>query len=346
MRNCLKRCTIAISGEFGPGRSNENIKRWIKNNGGTLASGITEDVTHVVCSEMHYKRKTGIVQKAQVSKKIKIVSFDWLEDTLRRRSPRREGPYLWKNLLVTNDKSKNRATKSETAKTVKKTVREKAASFAKGCDDSIDSLLADIFLLSANGTGTGGPENYHLYQDETGLVYDVTLLRTDDERKINERYHLKLFESHFFPSCYATAAKYYRNSISTAIVLAPVASTFETAFEKFQSFFRGKTGKAWEDRFSEDQTSATRTKVSDPEGRFLQGLIQEIETSCQPFLYVAPSNDSARSIIQNAPIVNGQYMSESEIPLAVYGNTEKQAMERVWDKESLRILLDEKQPRS
>lgn len=41
------------------------------------------------------------MQKAKFLGTVRIVSFDWLEDSLvsRSRRPKPEGPYLWKNLL-------------------------------------------------------------------------------------------------------------------------------------------------------------------------------------------------------------------------------------------------------
>lgn len=55
-----------------------------------------------------------IVKQARQIKKLKIVSYDWLEDSLLAKSPKREDDYLWKTV------GKTRARK----KTAKKTKRD------------------------------------------------------------------------------------------------------------------------------------------------------------------------------------------------------------------------------
>lgn len=56
----LKRFTIAISGYFGEQRSFEQMRRWIHANGGTVASDISSDVTHLVCSKEHFKNNVAM----------------------------------------------------------------------------------------------------------------------------------------------------------------------------------------------------------------------------------------------------------------------------------------------
>lgn len=62
MKNPLKKFTIALTGEFGPGRSHEKMKDWIEANGGTLARQINNDVTHLVCSLKDWKKRPKIGQ--------------------------------------------------------------------------------------------------------------------------------------------------------------------------------------------------------------------------------------------------------------------------------------------
>lgn len=59
MKSILKNHSIAVTGEFGTARSHENIKRWIELNGGEWASSVKPGVTHLICSEAHWKRKVG-----------------------------------------------------------------------------------------------------------------------------------------------------------------------------------------------------------------------------------------------------------------------------------------------
>ena len=56
----LKRFTIAISGYFGEQRSAEQMRQWIHANGGTVASDISTEVTHLVCSKEHFKEDVAM----------------------------------------------------------------------------------------------------------------------------------------------------------------------------------------------------------------------------------------------------------------------------------------------
>lgn len=50
---------IAISGDFGEGKSAENFKRWIASGGGKFVSTLTEETTHLICTESDWKKKTS-----------------------------------------------------------------------------------------------------------------------------------------------------------------------------------------------------------------------------------------------------------------------------------------------
>lgn len=54
------------------------------------------------------------VKQARKIKKLKIVSFDWLEDSLMNQSPKREGKYLMKGRI--KEAAKAKAKKSMTRK--------------------------------------------------------------------------------------------------------------------------------------------------------------------------------------------------------------------------------------
>jgi len=62
MKNPFKKFTIALTGEFGPGRSHEKMKDWIEANGGTFGRQINNDVTHLVCSLKDWKKRPKIGQ--------------------------------------------------------------------------------------------------------------------------------------------------------------------------------------------------------------------------------------------------------------------------------------------
>lgn len=49
--------TIAATGDFGPRRSHETLKRWIEKNGGQWATKICPEVTHLICTKEDYRNK-------------------------------------------------------------------------------------------------------------------------------------------------------------------------------------------------------------------------------------------------------------------------------------------------
>ncbi len=140
MKHPLKRFTIAVTGNFGETRTHDKMKQWIEANGGTFAPKISVEVTHLVCSKEHFKKSVTIgmvvtgsqeihahdcalaVQQARKLKDLKIVSFDWLEDSLMKGSPKQEGPYLMNRQVKVAAK----------VKAEKKAVRKE--NIQKGCE--------------------------------------------------------------------------------------------------------------------------------------------------------------------------------------------------------------------
>lgn len=59
------------------------------------------------------------VKEALRIKKLKIVTFDWFEDSLMQQSPKREGPYLLKSVAKKTQKEKARKKRK-----VKRAVKE------------------------------------------------------------------------------------------------------------------------------------------------------------------------------------------------------------------------------
>lgn len=139
MKHPFKPFTIAVTGDFGETRTHDKMKQWIEANGGTFAPKISVEVTHLVCSKEHYKKSvtTGryasmllkanthnyalLVQQARKINGLKIVTFDWLEDSLMKGCRKKDGPYLLSRQFKIAVK----------AKVKKKTVRKE--NIQKGC---------------------------------------------------------------------------------------------------------------------------------------------------------------------------------------------------------------------
>ncbi|KAF2838230.1 hypothetical protein M501DRAFT_1017252 [Patellaria atrata CBS 101060] len=145
MKNPLAKHVIAISGEFGSGASHDNMRRWIDAHGGKTTSTINNSTTHLICSKDHWKHQVAVVKSARNFSSIKIVSYDWLEDSLRGQTHKREAPYLWTKLEKT-DKSLREARDNRERKEMKKEVRD----FEAGCQSAMEDI----------GSGTSGKSSW------------------------------------------------------------------------------------------------------------------------------------------------------------------------------------------
>lgn len=88
---------------------------------------------------------------------------------------------------------------------------------------------------------------------------------------------LQLYESHAAPKYYACYAKCSSpGQAPTSEMLAPVGSSWETAWDAFQGFFRLKTGKMWEERFVRVKGGAEAFTYTPPREGQPRGLIAEI----------------------------------------------------------------------
>jgi hypothetical protein len=97
-RGALNKCSIAIIGKH-PEHPLEDIRRWVVRAEGKLSNKINEDTTHLVVDEKNWKEQSRTVRAALNLRAqgcdIKIITFEWLEDSLRTATRKKEGQYLW-----------------------------------------------------------------------------------------------------------------------------------------------------------------------------------------------------------------------------------------------------------
>lgn len=56
----LKKCAIALTGDFGKARPHVKIRHWTEFQGGTVVTKVDVNVTHLVCSQEHYKKNVAM----------------------------------------------------------------------------------------------------------------------------------------------------------------------------------------------------------------------------------------------------------------------------------------------
>ncbi|KAJ9266924.1 hypothetical protein DTO195F2_859 [Paecilomyces variotii] len=254
MGKSFQKVNACCAGNFG--ENSEKIPQWLRANGGTYSKDMNSDITHLITTESAFKRNVEPVQAAKRMKHVKIVSYDWLEDSLmsKTRRPKREGPYLWEKLL--GRKTKKKATKADKKG---KSTKRRNGSAAKSLEKTRKGSRAVIDDMARAG--------YHLCADkETGVTYCATLVRPTSVTGRNEKYQLKhhhlivpierayakqlqLYESNAEPHVYATYVKYSRIGKSGTELVAPRGSSFDLAMTAYKKFFKIKTGKSWDERF-------------------------------------------------------------------------------------------------
>ncbi|KAB8265178.1 hypothetical protein BDV32DRAFT_144477 [Aspergillus pseudonomiae] len=239
------------------GDSGKKIPQWVQANGGRYSRKVTQDVTHLVTTKDAYMNNIPAVKEARRHGTVKIVSYEWLEDSLlsRNRTPKREKAYLIENIL----KEARRAAKEKARKTPKQqggSIKKPIGIVnAKGGPSGVSRRKKSVLTTSER----------HVYTDmTTRQPYKATLVRQTITKR-NEKFQLTIYESNGEPCTYETECRYSRVGKASSQILAPTGSSLDTALTAFERFFEEYTGKSWALR--EDGTRPQPKR--DDEGNFL-----------------------------------------------------------------------------
>ncbi|KAI2953765.1 hypothetical protein CBS147323_10058 [Aspergillus niger] len=237
--------------------NSDKIPQWIRANGGQYSKDISKEITHLITTKEAFKDNAEAVRKAKQLRTIKIVSYDWLEDSLlsKNRRPKRETEYLLVNIL----KSENKKRGKERDKIRKK---EKEKPRRKG-----NLKNQDPFGRKRKGVKAGtAVSRYHIYTDQDARVtYNATLVRSMQGKNYKERYVVRVYESNKEPHVYATHLEYSRIGKQQSQLLTPLKADHDSAVKAFKEIFKDKTGKEWEERLNGVLPSGKR----DADGKLL-----------------------------------------------------------------------------
>jgi hypothetical protein len=140
-------------------------------------------------------------------------------------------------------------------------------------------------------------ENHHLYRDVTNFTYDIKLFRIEITTNTNDRYILRIYESHTTPNTYAVHLRYFSSgkkaptpfvvsmglASTEGTTIVPIGSTFADAHKVFQQKFQELSGVAWQDRL--DPQKAGKIRPSD------DGAVEE-----RYFKYYGPQEGEPKGI--------------------------------------------------
>ncbi|CAG8943637.1 unnamed protein product [Penicillium salamii] len=271
MGRTFQKIHCAMVGRFEEGIK-EKIPQWIRANGGQFSRDINPMVTHLIATEEAYKDNVSLVKDAKQSGKVKIVSYDWLEDSLQAagRRPKRESPYLLQDLTKPT-KGPIEAKKLDSNRVTKKNKGMVAVAISNSSVESLhanamsagdpfvaptgkkkgNQLLCEYFVrrqLMAN-TRCNVVAVRRAFHDKDGTVYSVTMFRASKPpSKSREKYQLTVFETNTEPHSYSTYTKFSRTGKSTVEILTKAKANLESAVARFEDFFKEQTGKEWKDR--------------------------------------------------------------------------------------------------
>ncbi|KAI8634966.1 hypothetical protein F5Y19DRAFT_132158 [Xylariaceae sp. FL1651] len=243
----FKDCVVAIAGELGHEHWKEDkVKGWVSVWGGTFSSTVDASVTHLLCTQDNFKQKTAPVKAALQNRDTKIVTRDWLEDSINK-----------KKCLKTKEYQLDKQVRHENSEKRK---------FQKNVKES---ELAEYYVDS---------RFYNIYRDSTYFEYELVLTRNDEKSgNIGQKYIVALWESVAKPHLYHCTAKYFNKPRGKPVYWRPFEApvVFEKGFGAFKKFFQQKTGISWDERITKvGTTGPDRFQYQPPSGGKPIGLVK------------------------------------------------------------------------
>ncbi|RMZ76439.1 hypothetical protein DV737_g4826, partial [Chaetothyriales sp. CBS 132003] len=208
-RQPFAKVVLCSTDDFGADR-NSQMRRWVESNGGRYSSSMTPEVTHLVATKQAFKQQVGLVKDARRSKKTKTVTFDWLEDSLLRKSRK---PLPTDKYEHGNRKRRGRKKRQNRQPQGGEAVKNGTEADEKKSNQQQRAISSNAEAKSVNDTAGGCAEiakygaaldqearrneldwkmkGYHIYRDANGFAYAVNLVRQDILAKFSERCMIK-----------------------------------------------------------------------------------------------------------------------------------------------------------
>jgi hypothetical protein len=214
----LKNLTICFSGTFEAPEA--TLRKWTDANGGTYTKKVTPSTTHLVTSKINWQTRVAEVRTALDKPSTKIVTYEWFEDKLLQGGRVHETKYLWSNIdeeLLKQEAKEAKAAERETKRLAREKEKKKKdseridwggallqhtnviAHVDEDSDGSEDgSEHADTFTKGSKRAKTDlMSENHHIYMDQTGFCYDITLTKVCVELSLYVRTNITVSSAPF-----------------------------------------------------------------------------------------------------------------------------------------------------
>ncbi|KAJ5091539.1 hypothetical protein NUU61_006409 [Penicillium alfredii] len=253
MGKTFQKINVCCAGKFD--QLGDKIPQWVRANGGQFSRNVDDRVTHLITTKEAFQQNVEAVQDAKKLRTVKIVSYDWLEDSLqsKTRRPKSENPYLLVNIL---EAEKQKRKLKSTQKNSNPTTRKRRF----GSETYISSQHYHIISEADEDAYLNLLAKTRIHMDEgSGVFYTATLVRPYQTSSAKERYTLtvrlaysihflargqkltskhQIFESIAEPHTYSAFAKYSRVGKTTVDQLAPPHSSFDVTVAIFKKIFK------------------------------------------------------------------------------------------------------------
>jgi len=180
-----------------------DVKELIKGCGGTYATKISEDVTHLVATPSQFSKNGAKVKDAIKQPSIKIVDFEWLNKSLSSNSRIDEDGYLL------DPAQEEAGSGSDTLVTASTSNKKRQRGDDEDDEDDVD-LPAPTDLKKSKVMQKDGQKaksrsvnipvdehcpsgnKYKVYIDDDGMIFDATLNQTNSGKNNNKFYRMQV----------------------------------------------------------------------------------------------------------------------------------------------------------
>ncbi|KAI0899412.1 PARP-domain-containing protein [Annulohypoxylon nitens] len=249
----LSGCVISLSGRL-PGGGNRTAveQRYIQGLGATLSNDITSETTHLVCSELDYKRRSRKVADAY-DYYIPILTFYWLEDSLKNNRRMKEDDYTFESsspgALAKNNLKRQHSEETNGDENQSQAKRLKP--------DEVDEKKEQPRIGEAQIAKTRnvtvpldiGAEDelkeYEVYIDKEGIIYDASLSLASSSSNHNKFYRIQLLRHR--SNTFKCRVRWGRVGTHGASKIHGDNTEWSARME-FNSKFQSKTGLSWVNR--------------------------------------------------------------------------------------------------
>lgn len=232
------------------------LKADIANCGGSYTAKVSQ-ATHVIATRSQVDRKLSRVEEALRDPNVTVVSYDWLAASLAsNQGPVDTQPYLLDNSAGNGADGASDLDASPTATTSKKSAKRPR----QDDDDDEDAIATKKTKQSSQAITNNmsvvthikvpldeyvpDPSDYKVYIDETGIVYDAILNKSNAGANNNKFYKIQIIAKH---GEYFTWTRWGRVGEKGQSKRLGEGDLGE-AMAEFKGKFKEKSGMLWEDR--------------------------------------------------------------------------------------------------